>query len=178
MKALENKYDGMTLIEVLFASAIFTAFLAVFLATCGFVQKFLKGSEELNLSSMGLLIDHQYLYREMDFIANIISQPAFTESDLDAMIKNCTRSPSTDWGLPGRDIKLPNGYVLCLKKTSLSEPKDSFDNNGNILKTSLKKLLEGEKPGIYVLLSLPENISSASISARRIFCRPKPFCGN
>ena len=64
----------------------------------------------------------------MDFIANIISQPAFTESDLDAMIKNCTRSPSTDWGLPGRDIKLPNGYVLCLKKTSLSEPKDSFDN--------------------------------------------------
>tara|TARA_A100001035_G_C27761264_1_gene491310 strand:- start:371 stop:907 length:537 start_codon:yes stop_codon:yes gene_type:complete len=178
MKTLDNKNDGMTLIEVLFSQAVFTAFLAVFLATFGFVQKFLKGSEELNLSTMGVLIDHQYLYKEMDYISNIISQPAYLEEDLDKMIKNCTRNPTVDWDLPGRKISVPNGYLICLKKTSFFEPKDNIDNDGNIIKTSLKKLLEGEKPGIYVLLSLPENISSSSIPARRIFCRPSPFCVN
>lgn len=177
MIILKNKNNGMTLIEVVFSASVFTVFLAVFLNTFGFVQKFLKASEELNLSSMGILIDHQYLYKEMDFISNIISQPGFNENDLDLIVKKCTRSPTLDWNLPGRNVKIPNGYVLCLKKTSLVEPKDTIDN-GSILKTSLKKLQEGEKPGIYVLMSLPENISSSSISARRIFCRPKPFCGN
>ena len=28
-----------------------------------------------------VLIDHQYLYKEMDFISNIISQPGFNEND-------------------------------------------------------------------------------------------------
>ena len=177
MKYFLSKNDGMTLIEVIFAQAVFVGFLAVFLATFGFVQKFLKGSEELNLSSMGLLIDHQYLYKEMDYISNIISQPGYNEKDLDKMIKNCSRNPTLDWDLPGRNVSLPSGYILCLKKTSLSEPMDEFDNNGDILKTSLSKLLDGENPGIYVLLSLPENISSASIAARRLICRPMPFCG-
>ncbi len=176
MKYFLSKNDGMTLIEVIFAQAVFVGFLAVFLSTFGFVQKFLKGTEELNLSSMGLLIDHQYLYKEMDYISNIISQPGYTEKDLDKMIKNCTRNPTLDWDLPGRKVSLPNGYILCLRKTSLFEPKDKFDNDGNILKTSIRKLLDGENPGIYVLLSLPENISSASIAARRLFCRPLPFC--
>tara|TARA_Y100001978_G_C23404187_1_gene296075 strand:+ start:13 stop:549 length:537 start_codon:yes stop_codon:yes gene_type:complete len=178
MKSFDKKNEGMTLLEVVFAQAVFIGFLAVFLATFGFVQKFIKGSEELNLSTMGLLIDHQYLYKEMDYISNIISQPAFIESDLDIMIKTCTRNPKKDWNLPGRKISIPNGYIICLKRTSLFEPRDNFDSNGNIIKTSIKKLLEGEKPGIYVLLSLPENISSASIPARRLFCRPLPFCGN
>ena len=61
MNYFDNKNDGMTLIEVLFSQAVFTGFLAVFLATFGFVQKFLKSSEELNLSTLGVLIDHQYL---------------------------------------------------------------------------------------------------------------------
>ena len=178
MKSFYKKNEGMTLVEVVFVQAVFIGFLAVFLATFGFVQKFMKGSEELNLSTMGLLIDHQYLYREMDYISNIISQPAYSESDLDKMIKNCTPNPTIDWDLPGRKISIPNGYTICLKKTRLFEPKDNYDSNGDILKTSMKKLLEGEKPGIYVLLSLPENISSVSIPVRRLFCRPLPFCGN
>tara|TARA_B100001989_G_C24542757_1_gene468643 strand:+ start:1007 stop:1558 length:552 start_codon:yes stop_codon:yes gene_type:complete len=177
---IDKSNYGMTLVEVMFAVSVFTAFVAVFLATFSFVQKFLKGTEELNLSSNGLLVDHQYLYKEMDLIAEIISQPAFTVNNIHTMTKECTRSPTIDWGLPGKNIKIPNGYSLCLKKTSFSEPDDSLDGNGNILKTSLKKLLdrEAKEPGIYVLLALPEEISASSISVRRIFCRPLPFCGH
>ena len=178
MNEFDNKNEGMTLLEVLFSQAVFTGFLAVFLATFGFVQKFLKSSEDLNLSSFGVLIDHQLLYKEMDYISNIISQPSYTQEDLDNMIKTCTPNPSLDWDLPGRKIYFPKGYFLCLKKTSFPEPNDDFDDSGNIIKTSLEKLLEGEKPGIYVLLSLPENISASTLPARRLFCRPMPFCGN
>ena len=30
--------------------------------------------------------------------------------------------------------------------------------------------------GIYLLQALPEQLSSASLPTRRLFCRPRPFC--
>ncbi len=177
IKTRNYKERGMTLIEVLFSVAIMTAFLAVFLATTEFTSKFMKSSENSDISSQGLLIDHHYLYMAMDDIAEILSQPAYTKQEIFNLSKKCVRDPNTEWEIPGPKMKVVNGYRICLKQSSIQEPDDIYNSDKTLKSSSLNQLINGAKPGIYILQAIPDEISAASLPVRRIFCRPKPFCG-
>lgn len=104
----------------------------------------------------------------LDSLEEILSQSYFSKSDLFALASNnqCTYSPSQDWNLPGPKISMTAGYKACLMTTTIQE-KSIQDN---LLFPSLTK------PGIYILVLKPEELSLQQPMIRRIICRPRPFC--
>ena len=172
--------SGMTLIEVQFSLAMFAMFMAVFVAMTEFTSKFINKSETSFTGSQGLLIDNQRLLSIMDGLANTLSQPAFSVKEIIEITQNenksCSYDPMFTWNIPGKPIQIPPGYRICLRTTSIAEPLDETDSQGAITKSSIQKLIDGEKPGIYILQALPEEVTSSTLPIRRIFCRPKTFC--
>lgn len=165
--------SGMTLVEVIIALAMFVAFGAVFIAVTEFTSRFMRESEDGLPGTQGLLIDQHALQVVMDQLVDVLNQPGLSHQDLMRIeSKGCVFDPMSgslsasdgSWGLPGQAFKVPPGYRFCLYSTSLAE-------------SSLSSLLDQTgSPGIYLLQALPETISSSSLPARRLFCRPKPFC--
>jgi len=167
----------MTLVEVLISLMLLVAFMGVYVAVTESVNRFFTESEAAVSGSQGLLSDRYALAQLMDRVADILSQPAFDRSFVEGIaddpVKNCTYDPVLAWGLPGEKLVLPNGYVMCLRKTSLVE-------------SSYSDLMKGggsARPGVYVIQALPDKDAyapngsqAAAQPARRIFCRPKPFC--
>ena len=109
----------------------------------------------------------------MDGLVEVLSQPGFNVEEIALNLKNlevvdlaqdCASNPVSSWGLPMPEVSLPSGYRMCLWKTS-EEEKQSNTNNGLTV-----------KPGIYLLQALPERLNPANLPARRLFCRPRPFC--
>ena len=166
--------QGMSLIEAIIAMMLLVAFLGVFVAVTEFTSRFMRQSESGLPGSQGVLVDQHALQLAMDQLAEILTQPAFTIADLRLIqSKGCVDDPTSGsmddattpgWGLPGRVLKVPSGYKFCLRFTSMTEPSTTAD------------LLAGAKPGIYVIQAIPNEITAASVPARRLFCRPKPFC--
>ena len=164
---------GMTLVEVIIALGMFVAFGAVFIAVTEFTGRFMRESEDGLPGTQGLLIDQHALQVVMDQLVDVLNQPGLSHQDLLRIeSKGCVFDPMSgslsavngSWGLPGHAIQAPPGYRFCLYSTSLTE-------------SSLPNLLDQSGlPGIYLLQALPETISSSSLPARRLFCRPKPFC--
>ena len=107
-------------------------------------------SSQRNLDgSNGYLIDRQQLLMAMDQWVEILSQPAYTISELNSL--KCVyppKAPMTIWDLPGnQSLPIPEGYRICLMQTSLTESKiNEF--------TSTDKVKE-PMPGIYILYALP-----------------------
>lgn len=164
---------GMTLVEVIVALLMLVAFGSAFVAVTEFTSRFMRESEGGLSGSQGLLVDQHVLQVAMDQLVDILQQPGLTLQDLQRIEKKgCVFDPisgnldaeSGSWGLPGAAITAPPGYQFCLHSTSLAE-------------SSMENLLnQSGKPGIYVIQALPEASSAASLPARRLFCRPKPFC--
>jgi len=163
---------GMSLIEVIIAMMLLVAFFGVFVAVTEFTSRFMRESEAGVPGSQGALLDQQALQLAMDQLADVLAQPGLSLSDLRLIqSKGCVYDPmsglpdatSKGWGLPGRALRSPDGYRFCLESTSLTEPP-------------MAELLAGGKPGIYLIKAIPDQISAAAIPARRLFCRPKPFC--
>ena len=135
-----------------------------------------------NYLSQGLIIDQYKLKASMDFYVDILSQPGITLSKINNirtsqfgnLRKGCSLSPSLDWNIPVTKTPIPNetwspssiNYAICLKSTSLVE-----SSMNNLINNS-----SGAKPGIYVLLALPQKVSTNSLPTRRLFCRPDPYC--
>ena len=164
--------NGMTLVEVIFSISMFAMFMSVFVSLTEFTSNFINKSNTTLQGSEGALIDHQLIQSSFDRLANFLSQPGVTYNEINQIItnKSCTYDPSNDWEIPGKIYTIQGGYKICLRSTSLSEPIEERDYS------STKKLLDGQKPGIYVLQALPDKITPSSLPIRRIFCRPKPFC--
>ena len=158
---------GMTLLEVMLAMLMLVAFTGVFVAVTEFTSRFMRESEEVLPGSQGLLVDQHALQMAMDRWADVLAQPGFSMADIQAITqKPCSYNPVVDWDIPGESSFTPPGYRFCLQATSLAE-------------SALDDLLakrQGAKPGIYVIQALPEEVSGAALPARRLFCRPKPFC--
>ena len=165
--------SGMTLVEVIIALAMLVAFGSAFIAVTEFTSRFMRESEDGLPGSQGLLIDQHALQVAMDELVNVLNQPGLSRQDLLRIEgKGCVFDPmsgdltsvSGSWGLPGPAIDVPTGYRFCLHSTSLTEsPVENL-------------LAQNGKPGIYLIQALPESISAAALPARRLFCRPKPFC--
>jgi len=168
---------GMTLPEMVVAMAMLVVFTGVVVLVMQFTLRFFTDSEsgeqnEFEVSN-GVLIDHQEIQMAMDGLVEVLSQPGFNVEEIALNLKNlevvdlaqdCASNPVSSWGLPMPEVSLPSGYRMCLWKTS-EEEKQSNTNNGLTV-----------KPGIYLLQALPERLNPANLPARRLFCRPRPFC--
>ena len=114
----------------------------------------------------------------MDLYAKVLAQPGISKNEIiniaqtknGSLPKGCSFNPSLEWNIPVKVNPIANwkpstaGYALCLFSTRLEE-------------SNMQDLLFASgKPGIYVLLSIPDNISTRSLPSRKLFCRPSPFC--
>jgi len=161
---------GMTLLEMIVAMAMLVVFTGVVVLVMQFTLRFFTEAE--SEVSNGVLIDHLEIQMAMDRLVQVLSQPgvaveniALTQNDPDLdLAQDCASNPVSSWGLPMPEVSLPSGYRMCLWKTSETELQ-SIANNGLTM-----------QPGIYLLQALPERLNPANLPARRLFCRPRPFC--
>ena len=183
---------GMSIVEMVFSLLLITIFMATSVSILQLTSVILgKTNSQINgkytssadnYLSQGLIIDQYKLQTSLDFYVDILSQPGITLSKINSirssqfgsLKKGCSLSPSLDWNIPVTNNPLPNetwmpssiNYAICLKSTSLAEsPLNDLINNTS-----------GAKPGIYVLLALPQEVTAYSLPARRVFCRPAPYC--
>lgn len=172
--------QGMSVVELVVAVALFSVFMGVFIAVTEVMGRYVEqGSAENQARSF--IEDQYYVQEALDDLAGRLSQPAFSRDAVLAMASppgnpgeagNCSFDPVSTWlgggdGLKGADPvsgQPLNSYQFCLYATSLSEPSedDLIDNL--------------EKPGIYVITAIPDQVSIHAQPMRRIFCRPRPFC--
>ena len=177
----KNCLGGMTLLELLIAVLMLMTFTGVVVMVMEFSLRFLGDTdlteEEMNdpdANANGVLIDHVEALYSMDQLAEVLSQPAISNTDLvkiSSGVNRCSINPVQDWGLPMSKINPPFGYQFCLSTTSKME-------------SNLSDLLKGGSTGIYMLLALPESpidssklgVNPSRLPVRRLFCRPRPFC--
>ena len=174
--------NGMTIVEVIVSIMLLSLFINVFTLVTEFTTRMLGKTNEKIVGSESLVIDHHKLKIAMDNYAESLSQPGVSlnkiieikQKQSGNLPRGCTLNPNLDWNIPIKSKPITNenwspstiGYAICLRSTSLSE-------------SSLQDLIlsnNDAKPGIYVLLALPSEISTNSLPIRRIFCRPNPFC--
>ena len=164
--------QGMSLVEMIFAMMMLVAFGAVLVAATQFIARFMNQAQaSFNKDEpTGTLIDQHQLQLAMDRMADVLSQPGFSKDELQAIVGNpqkaCASDPWQEWGMPGKRMPARADYRFCLRSTSLTEPA----------LTSILSAGVAEKPGIYVIQALPSEVTASSLPARRLFCRPKPFC--
>lgn len=166
--------QGMSVIELVVAVALFSAFMGVFVAVTEVMGRYVdQGSGENQARSF--IEDQHYVQLALDDLAGRLSQPAFSREAVLEMASppgNCSYDPVSTWlgggaGLSGADPKSGqplNSYQFCLYPTSLSEPSED------------DLIFNEAKPGIYVITAIPDQVSINSQPMRRIFCRPMPFC--
>ena len=167
----KNKDIGMTLAEVVLASAFLSVLMGTFLITTKFTTRFFGSKEIINNGSNGWLIDSHNINLAMDRWSEIFSEAAYSSNEINSL--NCRYPDSSNqyngnlFGFPGvSDSNLPKQYKYCITRTQLSE--------SNIEDLLLKKV--SAKAGIYMIYALPDEVNSTSMPIRRIFCRPKTFC--
>jgi hypothetical protein len=172
MKKQKTENKGMTLPELILGVLLLTAFTGVTVMVTQFTSRFLqplnKEVKEEDISLEGgsddMLNDFINISNAFDSIIEILSEQGIDKETI-LNLPKCTSLPALEWGIPSIDRDaIPKSYKVCIKPTSLSE-------------SSYEDLVNGGKPGIYILYSKPENgVSVNAIPIRRIFCRPKPFC--
>ena len=171
----------MTLLELLIAVLMLMTFTGVVVMVMEFSLRFLGDidltEEEINdpgANANGVLIDHAEARYSMDKLVKVLSQPAISNTDLVTIssgVTRCSIDPALDWGLPMSRIEPPFGYQFCLSTTTKIE-------------SNWSGLLAGGSTGIYMLQALPESpidplkpaVTPSRLPARRLFCRPRPFC--
>lgn len=182
---------GMTSLELVVAITMLIVFTSVVAMVSGVIIRFLSpvsgvGDESGEISN-GLLVDQQELRQIMQRYVALLEQPGISRErllgddpsqpqiaySLVPGISNpaiaCTADPIRIWNLPlnqGNIGRLPPGYRLCVSTTSFQE-------------ASLNQLLaktDTATPGIYVLMAIPEMLTTRQLPIRLLFCRPKPFC--
>ena len=167
--------SGMTLLEMIVAMAMLVVFTGVVVLVMQFTLRFFADAESegnaLEVSN-GVLIDHQEIQIAMDHLVEVLSQPGI---DVDVFALNlndpgvnlqedCVLNPVKEWELPMSEVSLPSGYRMCLWRTTEAETR------------SIQNSVLTVNPGLYLLQALPEQLNPTSLPARRLFCRPRPFC--
>ena len=166
--------SGMTLLEMIVAMAMLVVFTGVVVLVMQFTLRFFSDAEsgdrnEFEVSN-GVLIDHQEIQIAMDHLVEVLSQPGM---DVDVFAldlpgvnlqEDCVLNPVKEWALPMPEVSLPSGYRMCLWRTTEVETR------------SIQNSVLTVNPGLYLLQALPEQLNPTSMPARRLFCRPRPFC--
>lgn len=204
MLSLKRQSSGMTLLETLVAVGMLVVFTGVVAMVMQFTIRFFSSAElagernEFNVSN-GVLIDHQQLYIAMDSMVEVLVQPGISLARFEGK-ERCTFGPASSNCVPCPDnageschpqiafnpqvnpglacksrpvaqwnlsqlmteAMLPPGYRLCLWTTT--KPETGMDEDGDYV------------AGIYHLQALSEQLRESSLPARRLFCRPRPFC--
>jgi len=163
--------EGMTLPEALVAVALLAMFMALYVVMSNLLLAYLveqQGATGANGSEQNQVS----LFRVMDSWVEYLSQPGVSRDDL-LRFSSCAADPVVAWGLPGRSMAelqdqegIPINYRFCLRATPLVEA-DPLD---------LLSGLNGARPGLYALYSIPDSGTLARLPLRRLFCRPKPYC--
>lgn len=185
---------GMTLVEMVIAVGMLVIFTATVASVLSFTQSFLRQTETVdgsdtflaNIGSNGLLVDQHQLQLVMDDLVLQLQQPGWSAAALKSIAgdpkRQCTYDPVFSWKLMGPALTLPPRYRICLRTSSLTEPTDVKDANGNVTISAftqlagLPPLTQASPPGIYILQALPDQLDASTLPARRLFCRPRPFC--
>ena len=163
----KEKLKALSALDFFISLSIFVVFISVFLSVAQIVIKYSSDYQGNIAGSPGTAADQHLIFTGFEKLINILSQPGFSRKKINSIINNnyikCTFNPSSLWDLPGEKIIFPTGYKICLSATPL------FESN-------LNELIDGSRPGIYVLHAVPEKISARYLPLRKIFCRPKPYC--
>ena len=172
MKNRKNHSEGMSLPELVLAIFMlisFTGFTVTIVRyTSRFFQPLNEEAKEEYISSnkefSDVLNHHSQINNAFDSIIEILSEPGIDKNFI--LNLECSSLPSLEWSIPSIDTNaIPKSYKICVKATSLTESNYSELANAD------------GKPGIYILYAKPENgVTINATPARRIFCRPKPFC--
>ena len=173
---------GMSLLEMLMAVVMLVLFTAVVVMVSEYIIRLLKGSEHVDSSSKGLLIEQQELRLALKQFAQMLSQPGISrermlgQSSIYPRIaygvitspqEACVQGdPVKLWRLPMPSVSFPTGYRICVWTTTVQESSMA----------SLVSDLDNAKPGLYLLQALPEKLNSSMLPTRLLFCRPRPFC--
>ena len=178
---------GMTLVETIIAVGMLVIFTATVASVVSYTQRFLMQSETIegtntllaDNQSKGLLVDQHELQLAMDQLVDQLQQPTWSAQEILSIttgLDRCAADPVDAWNLLGPPLKLPRGnYKICLRSSSLVEPIDVV-SGGLIVSSAVEQLENGSPPGIYVLQALPDQLDASTLPARRLFCRPRPFC--
>ena len=177
--SLKNESSGMTLVEVFISVFLASVFMSVYAMVAEIIGTFTpSNSNQLN-NSQGVIVDHHKLQLSMDIYAKALAQSGISKNEISNIINSkfgslpqgCSFNPAVDWNIPVKDNPLGGswspatpGYAICLHNTGIEESNMS------------ELLFASGKPGIYILLALPDTVSSKSLATRRLFCRPSPFC--
>ena len=163
----KEKLKALSSLDFFISLSIFVVFISVFLSVAQIVIKHSSDYQGNIAGSPGTAADQHQIFTGFEKLVNVLSQPGFSRKKIKLIPNNnsikCTFNPSRDWDLPGKEIIFPTGYQFCLSSTPLGE-------------ANLNELIDGSRPGIYVLHAVPENISARYLPLRKIFCRPKPYC--
>ncbi len=177
----------MTLVEMVIAMGMLVLFTATVASVLSFTQSFLRQAETLDgsdtilasIGSKGLLVDQHELQLAMDQLVEQLQQPGWSADDLQRITgdpdRRCSYNPINSWRLMGPALTLPPRYRICLRASSLAEPIDVV-SAGVVVNSAVDQLISGSPPGIYILQALPDQLDSSTLPARRLFCRPRPFC--
>jgi hypothetical protein len=174
--------QGMSVVELAVAVGLFAAFMGVFVAVTEVMGRYAQDGEQRNAEepSRSLIVDQHYLQQAMDDLSERIAQPALSRETVKAIVMpvnaagrqgNCTYDPVNTWQLPGTTLgerykkQLPAAYQFCIHATSLAEASEAELISDPIASR-----------GIYVITAIPDQSSINKQPARRLICRPRPFC--
>lgn len=197
MASADASASGMSVLELLLAVTMMMVFTGVVAAVMEVSLRFmgeaecpvdLNGVPRCNDESTdtddvanGVVIDRQRIEALFDQMEPVLVQPGIHRSRIrsisgalgDVPSDVCTGNGSTTvWTSNDKVPELPvlnfpRGYHLCLWRTGLPE-------------ASMEQLLDttnsSATPGLYVLQALPTQLNAATLPARRLICRPRPFC--
>ena len=143
----KDKSIGMTLPEVVLASAFFSVLIGFFMITTKFTTRFFGSQETINNNSNGWLIDSHNIYIAMDRWIEILGQPAYSSNEIKSL--NCRYPGTSDgnlWGFPGlSDSNLPKQYKYCITESSLNESSLEDLLLKNLKYDFLKKTFRNDK---------------------------------
>jgi len=180
---IQKHEPGMSVLELVISVALFAAFMGVFVAVTEVMGRYAQdgGPGDQTEPARNLIEDQHYLHQAMDDLAERISQPALSDLTVQEIAKpsttgkagNCSYDPVAAWNLTGRsqlrglDSHLRSNYQFCLHATSLAESKEE---------DLLDKNISSARPGFFVITAIPDQVSINKQPARRLVCRPSPFC--
>ena len=172
--------DGMSLVEAMISILMASIFMSIYAMVVEVIGKFTPSISNQMNESEGLVIDHHKLQITLDQYARVLEQPGITKEKINEIISSqnnnlpqgCSLNPSNDWDIPVKLKPIDNmnwepataSYAICLFNSGIGESNlsEMINNVG--------------QPGIYILMGLPQTISTNSLPIRRLFCRPRPFC--
>jgi len=170
--------DGMTILEVVFALAVFVLFAGVMAAISQQLLAYLGSDQALaldeNEQAPSPALVSWKLADRLHWLAQILDQPAIPNAALPLGLSQCSANPLT---------KLPVGMVANSSFALDADAADSEFQLGSRYEICLigpyNNSSENLKQQLFVLVAKPTSAYRTSPLlpvVRHVFCRPRPLC--